>query len=202
MDDLTSTDGARSYAAGLLVGELVQLRPLADGDLPLLDAWWQRSEDKALQAAVVVPRPAGSATEQFRSWSANDGRTADVGFSVVERATDELAGHVTLWGATWWDRSAELAIILGPDHQGRGLGPDAVAVLLRYAFDELGLHRVALKVWAYNDRALAAYRRAGFTEEGRLREVAFHAGTWHDHVIMSVLEHEWRARRQASISAP
>lgn len=191
---MTSTDSARSYAAGLLRGDLVHLRPLAEEDLPLLDAWWHDMASAPLQRGVVVPRSTGSAVEQFRSWSSNDATTADVGLSVVERATGQLAGHVTLWGATWWDRSAEAAVILGPDHQGRGLGPDALAVLLRYAFDELGLHRVSIKAWAFNDRALAAYRRAEFTEEGRLREVGFHAGAWHDHVLLAVLEHEWRAR--------
>ncbi|WP_222710388.1 GNAT family N-acetyltransferase [Quadrisphaera setariae] len=195
MADLTSADGARSYGAGLLVGDLVQLRPLVEDDLGLLDAWWHDVAHAPLQRGVVVPRSPGSASAQFRSWSTNDGKTADVGFSVVERSTGDLAGHVTLWGASWWDRSAKLAIILGPDHQGRGLGPDALEVLLRYAFDELGLHRVSLEVWAFSDRAIAAYRRAGFIEEGRLREVAFHAGTWHDHVLMAVLEHEWRGRR-------
>ncbi|WP_180357829.1 GNAT family N-acetyltransferase [Streptomyces sp. NP160] len=164
---MSSTGTARAYAASLLVGDLVQLRALAEQDLAQLDAWWQDVAHAPLQRGAVVPRPLGTAVEQFRSWSANDGSTPDVGFSVVERTTGQLAGHLTLWGAGWGDRSAELGVLLGPEHQGRGLGPDALRVLLRYAFDELGLHRVSLEVWAFNDRALAAYRRAGFTEEGR-----------------------------------
>lgn len=200
MAELTNTDDARNYAAGLLIGDVVQLRATSDEDLPLLDAWWHDVAQAPVQRGVVVPRQLGSAVDQFRRWSTNDAETSSIGLSVVERSTGELAGHVTLWGATWWNRSAELAIILGPDHQGRGLGPDAVRVLLRYAFDELGLHRVALKTWAFNDRAITAYRRAGFTEEGRLREVGFHAGRWHDEVLMSVLDHEWRSQGAGDVT--
>lgn len=195
MDRLTSTDSARDYAAHLLVGELVALRPTTEGDLAVLDAWWHDASHAPLQRGVVLPGPPGSAVEEIRRWSTNDGASADVGFSVEERSTGGLGGHLTLWGSSWWSRSAELSIMMGPDHQGRGLGSDAVRVALRYAFEELGLHRVSLRVWAFNDRALAVYRRAGFTEEGRLREVAFHAGAWHDHVLMSVLEREWRTAR-------
>ncbi|MGI4895653.1 MAG: GNAT family N-acetyltransferase, partial [Janthinobacterium lividum] len=71
---------------------------------------------------------------------------------------------------------------------------DAVRTLVAYAFSELGLHRVQLGAWAFNSRALAAYANAGFTEEGRRREVVFHDGHWYDEVLMSVLEDDWWSR--------
>jgi len=52
---------------------------------------------------------------------------------------------------------------------------------------------VQLEVWAFNERALRCYRAAGFTEEGRRRQVTFHDGRWHDEVLMSVLQPEWAA---------
>lgn len=199
-DDLAVVDpqdagDVEAYARGLLVGQRTRLRPACEADLPVLDRWWQHVDVMALQRDVVLPQPEGAAVELFRRWSVNDLARPDVGFSVVDRHDDRLVGHVTLFGGSWRTRSAELAVMLGPDHRGRGLGTDAVRVLLGYAFAELGLHRVSLKVWAYNDRALAAYRRVGFVEEGRLREVAWHGGGWHDEVLMAVLDHEWRAAR-------
>lgn len=86
-----------------------------------------------------------------------------------------------------------LGITLLPAARGRGLGPDAIRVLLRYAFRDRGLHRVQLEVLADNAPAIAAYRRVGFVEDGRRREAAWVDGRFVDEVVMSVLAHEWDA---------
>ena len=184
---------ATDYADRLLVGERVVLRALREEDLPLLEGWWQRLETMPLQRDAVLPQPAGSAAASFRSWSANEA-PASVGFSVVERTEGQLVGHVTLHGASVRNRCATLAVMIGAEHLGRGHGSDAVAVLVRYGFAELGLHRIELATMAFNTRGLSVYRRAGFVEEGRRREVAFHDGRFHDEILMSVLDHEWAAR--------
>jgi RimJ/RimL family protein N-acetyltransferase len=64
--------------------------------------------------------------------------------------------------------------------------------MMRYGFAEMGLHRIELAVFAYNTRAQALYRSLGFTEEGRRREVVLHDGIFHDEIVMSILEDEWR----------
>jgi RimJ/RimL family protein N-acetyltransferase len=66
---------------------------------------------------------------------------------------------------------------------------------VEHAFSSLGLHRVALSVFAFNERAIRAYARVGFTDEGRAREAIWRDGRWWDEIHMSVLEPEWRARR-------
>lgn len=57
----------------------------------------------------------------------------------------------------------------------------------------MGLHRVDLRVLAYNERAIAAYRKCGFSQEGVERESAWIDGKWFDDVMMSILEDEYRA---------
>ncbi|PJN22503.1 GNAT family N-acetyltransferase [Kitasatospora sp. CB02891] len=174
-----------------LTGRLVRLRELRESDLPRLTAWW-REPGLAIQQVTgpVHPQPDGRLADMFRAWSQNTG--TDLGLSVETLDSEDLAGHVTLYGATPKDRCATLAIIIGPPHQDRGLGTDVLRTTIRYGFEELGLHRIELTVNGYNTRALAAYRRAGFTEEGRRREAVFRAGSWHDQVQMGVLSTEWR----------
>ena len=70
---------------------------------------------------------------------------------------------------------------------GRGLGEEVTREVVRYAFEEVGLHRIGLKVFAHNERAIRCYARCGFVEEGREREAAFVAGAWRDDVIMGIL---------------
>lgn len=187
-------DEAVAHARGALVGERVALRALHEDDLPQLQAWWEDPAVAPAQRASLTPRPAGAAATMFRSWSANDA-PGSVGFSVVTRSGGDLVGHVVLHGAQLPARAATLAITIGPEHAGQGYGTDAVRVLLRHGFAEMGLHRVELHVYAFNAPAIAVYRRAGFVEEGRRRDAVFHDGRFHDEVLMSVLEPEWLAAR-------
>ena len=105
-----------------------------------------------------------------------------------------LLGEIRLDDLDRRDRRARLAIGLFDERRlGQGLGREAVRLLLGYAFVALGLHRVSLRVVAYNERAIRCYRACGFREEGRERESAFVAGQWHDDVIMGVLASEFSA---------
>jgi ribosomal-protein-alanine N-acetyltransferase len=89
------------------------------------------------------------------------------------------------------DRRARYAIgLLERDLLGIGLGTEITRTVLQYGITRLGLHRIGLRVLAYNTRAIRCYRRCGFIEEGRERESAFVDGQWHDDVIMGVLEQE------------
>jgi hypothetical protein len=67
--------------------------------------------------------------------------------------------------------------------------------MVDHAFSSLGLHRVALSVFAFNQRAIRAYQRVGFEHEGKSREAIWRDGRWWDEIHMSVLEPEWRAHR-------
>lgn len=189
----TTPEDAVDFGSSLFTGARVRLRPLAEDDLETLTRWWNDERYMGLQGEVVRPQPDATRAEALRLWSRND-TTGGVGFSVVDVASGELVGHVTLGGIDALARCGTLGVQVGGPFLGRGYGTDAVRVLVRYAFSELGLHRVQLGVWSFNGRALAAYARAGFVAEGRRREVVLHDGHWYDEVLLSVLEDEWWSR--------
>jgi RimJ/RimL family protein N-acetyltransferase len=113
--------------------------------------------------------------------------------------TDRLIGEVRLDRIDMQDRRASLAIgILGPDWLGKGLGTEATMLVLGHAFHDLKLHRISIRVLAYNTRAIRSYQKCGFLIEGREREAAFVNGQWHDDVIMGLLEHEFTDRPGAA----
>ena len=105
-------------------------------------------------------------------------------------------GHVRLHSLSAADRKARLAIgLFGEELVGRGIGQQAILLVLDEAFDEIGLHRVDLRVLAFNERAIRCYRACGFVHEGTEREAAFLDGEWHDDWIMGILAREHEARR-------
>jgi RimJ/RimL family protein N-acetyltransferase len=94
-------------------------------------------------------------------------------------------------------RRARYAVgILDPALLGKGLGTEVTGLVLAYAFETLGLHRVDLRVLAYNERAIRSYEKSGFQREGTERDSALIDGEWEDDVMMAVLEWEWRAMRR------
>ena len=68
-------------------------------------------------------------------------------------------------------------------------------MVLRHAFEALGLHRVSLEVYAFNPRGQRAYEKAGFVVEGVRRDALRFDGEWVDAVVMSVLDSEWAQHR-------
>jgi RimJ/RimL family protein N-acetyltransferase len=89
--------------------------------------------------------------------------------------------------------SAALAIgIDDASKLGQGLGREAISLVLGHAFGPMGLHRISVRVLAYNTRAISAYEKCGFVREGIEREAACVGGVWFDDVIMGVLAHEFR----------
>jgi RimJ/RimL family protein N-acetyltransferase len=98
-------------------------------------------------------------------------------------------GSFSLFNLVDCDQRASYSIgIDEPSLLGQGLGQEATRLVLAHAFGSAGLHRVDLRVLAYNTRAIACYRACGFVEEGRERQAALVDGAWHDFVIMSILE--------------
>lgn len=177
-------ESALATAEGALTGDRVRLRELRETDLPELVAWW-RAPEVAVFNDRVQPRPDKPLEEMFRSWSDN-GASTGAAFC-IETLDGELVGHVSLWGADVRNRCATFAIVVGPEHQSKGLGTEATQLMTRYAFNELGLHRIELTVNADNERAIAAYERAGFEPEGVLRSKLFYGGRFHDQVFMAAL---------------
>src|SRR5690606_35938405 len=88
-------------------------------------------------------------------------------------------------------RSAELRLAMRPGFRGRGYGTESIQLMLRLAFETLGLHRVGLEVLASNSRAQALYENLGFVVEGRRRQAAHDGERFVDVIMMGLLAEEY-----------
>jgi RimJ/RimL family protein N-acetyltransferase len=77
----------------------------------------------------------------------------------------------------------------------KGLGTEAIRLMLDYGFRTLNLHRIELFVHDFNERAQKAYKKLGFVEEGRKREALYSDGKYHDEILMAILKEEWMEKR-------
>ena len=112
-------------------------------------------------------------------------------FAILDESGNHI-GNVGLHNIDYENRSASLGIVIGEkSKRGMGYGPEALMTVLRYAFREVGLHKVSLRVFQTNTRAIMSYKTCGFREEGIEREQVFKDGKFHDLYIMSILDREF-----------
>jgi RimJ/RimL family protein N-acetyltransferase len=178
-----------------LIGQDVYLRPLESGDLPLIRQWANDPEVRA-QTGEVMPMSEAGASEFFERVRTERDR---VWFAVLLKESDQMIGEAGLLRMFHAWRTTDLTIIIGDRSAwGRGYGTQAIHLLLDYAFGYLNFHRVAVGVVGFNERALHFYETVGFRREGVERDGYFHDHRYHDFVMMSILEDEYRR----SLSTP
>lgn len=114
-------------------------------------------------------------------------------------AEGRLVGTARLHGVDPVHRRARYAVgLFLPEHRGRGYGAEATRLVLEHGFGSLRLHRIDLRVLAFNHRAIATYQRCGFVQEGIEREGVLLGDRWYDEVVMGILEHEHTAAWQVT----
>ncbi len=173
-----------------LCGERVYLRPVEKEDIPLLRVWMNDPEMRRLTGEVMPVSQSGA--DQFLERIKNDENR--VWFSVVLRENEHLIGETGLLRIFYPWRTADLTIIIGDKFcWGKGYGRETILLLLNYAFGALGLHRIAIGVVGFNERALRFYEKIGFKREGIQRDGYFNNHCFSDFVMMSILEDEFRA---------
>jgi diamine N-acetyltransferase len=177
----------------MLKGERVTLRAVERADLPAIHAFRNDPEVEGRVFAAPLPH---SLTELEAQYDAREAKpVGERGDIVLAMEVDgAVVGRVILFDEDTVSGTLRLGIAMAGDHQGRGLGTEAVDLALGYAFRDLGVRRVWLDVLADNPQAIASYRKSGFVEEGRMRAHYWHDGAHRDAVLMGVLRDEWERR--------
>lgn len=164
---------------------------MAEEDLRHFQKWLQDREVRRWLAAVGGPPTMDDEYEWYENTRANP----DNVMWSIETLDGQLIGSTDLRLVPSAAR-AELGIaIQDKRYWGKGYGTDAVRQVLKHAFGEMRLHRVELHVDEDNVRGIRCYEKCGFVREGLLREHRRVGRRWANTIQMSILAHEWKARR-------
>ena len=180
----------RRWFPDRIEGDRIVLRRHSRENLPSFQRWYADPEVARLTRYQDGPmRP----EEIERFFHARALGPESLAMAIHVKATGRLVGSCAFSQLDADNGSVLYHITIGErDAWGRGYGTEATALMLRHAFETLGLHRVALSVFEFNERAIRAYRRVGFSTEGRAREAIRRDGRWWDELSMSILEEDWR----------
>lgn len=103
----------------------------------------------------------------------------------------KLIGELKLQNIRWFNRKAELSIILKKEEQSRGTGTEIVKKIIEYAFGKMNLHRLEAEVIETNSASIKLIEKFGFKKEGVLREAKFQNGKFIDIYRYGLLRSEY-----------
>jgi RimJ/RimL family protein N-acetyltransferase len=186
----------RSWFPGELVGPTVVLRRHTPANLAAFHRWYGDAEVARLTRYQDGPMRSDEIDRFFQMRVVGAGSLT---LAIHVRSTDRLIGTCAFSQLDPDNGSALFHITIGEhDAWGHGYGTEATRLMLDHAFRTLGLHRISLAVFEFNERAIRSYEKVGFIHEGRSREAIRRDGRWWDELHMSVLQGDWLARRAAA----
>ncbi|THF79476.1 GNAT family N-acetyltransferase [Cohnella fermenti] len=176
-----------------LIGEKVMLREYRYEDLVPIRGWVNDPDVVATLSDIFLMPQTLEATESFLQ-AMMERQPNRAGFVIAHADTQLYIGQINLDSIDWKNRVGRIGIVIGSvPEQGRGYGSEAMRLLIDYSFLDLGLNRLELEVYDFNERAIRCYRSCGFREEGRLREREYKRGRCVDVVAMGLLRSDWEA---------
>ncbi len=158
-------------------GSLVRLRALEENDLN--DLWRHLNDMDTMRLVTdgpVLPATADDAEKVLRDQTSHS--TGVYQFAVEDLEDGRFLGRCGFTSLDRKNRHGEIAIHLG-DSRGRGYGSDAVRLLTRFGFAELGLRKITARTFDFNPACARCLEKCGFREEGFLRDELYRDGTWH-----------------------
>ena len=180
-----------SGRAKKLVGERIELRRHARENYRLYGEWYGDPEIWRLTSWAASPLSPSAVERLFEERELS---STDDAFAIHLKGEEEPIGVISLMNISEANDSAELSVIVGhPEDRHQGYGAEAIALILRYGFEDLGLNRVSLSVFEFNEDAISTYDKLGFRKEGRLRKAVKRDDAFHDAILMGISGSEWEA---------
>ena len=169
----------------MIKGQHTALRAIEKDDLPRLLAWRNRPD---LRRYFREYRELN--IQQQVNWFENKVNN-DIGtrmFSIVD-SQQELLGAAGLCYIDWINRTADFSIYIGKNglYIDELLAPDAAKVMIKYAFEELGINRLWSEIYSFDHAKVKFFKSLGFNLDGTHRQTHWAENSWHDSFFFSLL---------------
>lgn len=176
---------------GLLSGESLVLDAVGEGDLPCLGKWFNDTGFmRHYDTAPARPMTPGRVRSLLSYYESSDERLL---LAVRYKETGQMIGIAGFDEIIWSNATATVFIGIGEkEYTGKGLGAQAMRLLIDFGFSELNFHRIQLNVISYNEPAIRLYESLGFVREGAFREYVHRDGKRYDLLLYALLRREWK----------
>ncbi|EEE36060.1 putative acetyltransferase [Rhodobacteraceae bacterium KLH11] len=167
-------------------------------DLGVIAHWFQDVHDLALfDRTTRIPM---NLTQIEQSWSdviGGAGNDHTRCWFIIENSDSDAVGMIGLEAISTVNRDAVVPVFVDKSIRRHGVAVRAVALMLDFAFRQLGLNRITSYYRADNHSSRDLISRVGCKIEGTMRQAWFAEGQYHDMVVVGMLQQDWAERRQA-----
>jgi RimJ/RimL family protein N-acetyltransferase len=192
MATAASTTTTTDWRQGLpvLSGSMVTLRELRLSDAPSLLAMLSTEE----VARFISPPPTTvEGFERFIAWTHRERAAGNyVCFAVVPHGMDTAVGIFQVRQLEPGFATAEWGFAIGSAYWGTGVFVDGAKMVVNFAFEVVGTHRLEARAAVANGRGNGALRKIGATQEGVLRKSFLRNGEYLDQTLWTILDDDWR----------
>jgi RimJ/RimL family protein N-acetyltransferase len=172
----------------MYAGNLIRLRPFEREDAEKYRQW---VNDAGILR--LVDRVLPVTKDEHLRWYERMISSKDVVIFAIEVVENkDFIGCAWLYDIDYRHLKAEVRLLIGDNRcWGRGYGTEAITLLVKFAFENLNLHKVYADVLVTNERSLRAFQKVKFTQEGCFRSDRYVAGQYVDVVRLGLLRDDW-----------
>ncbi len=172
-----------------------RLRPVEKSDLEVIAPWFQDVEDLALfDRTSRIPFNQSQTEEIWKDAFSPDNRCKC--WFVVESSDGKALGMAGIEAISTVNRDAVIAMFVEKNARRLGIGLRATALLIDFAFRQLGLNRLTSYYRVDNQSSRDLVARVGCQIEGTMRQAWFADGKFHDMIVVGVLNQDWMKHRE------
>jgi len=185
---VTSTDWRNGLPT--LTGSKLTLRDLRLSDAPSLLAMLATEE----VARFISPPPTTvEGFERFIAWTHRERAAGNyICFAVVPEGTDTAVGLFQVRQLEPGFGTAEWGFAIGSPYWGSGIFVEGAKLVVNFAFEVIGVHRLEARAAVQNGRGNGALRKLGAVQEGVLRKSFLRNGEYLDQVLWTIMDEDWR----------
>ena len=191
VSSVESVESSWRNALPVLAGTGVTLRELELSDAPSLLAMLTTEE---VTRFISPPPTTVEGFERFITWTRQQRAAGQyICFAVVPEGMSVSIGLFQVRSLSADFSTAEWGFALGSAFWGTGAFMEGARLVVDFAFDTVGIHRLEARASLDNGRGNGALRKIGAVEEGLLRRAFLRNGRYHDQVLWSIVDTDWEA---------
>ena len=173
-------------------GKKVRLRAIEPADADRLFEWNQDTDMTRSLYRVPFPQSKEANLRWVQETSAR-GPQNDNYFWVIENLAGEMVGTLSTHSCEPRNGSFKYGLAILDEHKRAGYASEAIRLMLRYYFGELRYQKVVAEVYGFNEDSISFHESMGFVLEGRLRQMIYTGGAYHDMLMFGMTSEEFGA---------
>jgi len=166
----------------MLIGDKTVIRAIELDDINLLLKWREDPE-----ISFLLGREFPLSTEMQKKWYERTLNNSSKRKFIVETKDKISIGMLGIMDIDLKNRHCECGITIGEkNYWGQGFASDALSVIIKYLFEELGMNRIYAKIYEYNQKSLKLFNSLGFQIDGEIKDFIYTDGKYYNMFILSL----------------